>query len=235
MLLIVRWQGSGTGRSALSPSGLRQSVQPSCHLILSDPARVGSYGPTWCPERSPTCAHELWHDFVMAVSVRVATPEDAAAVGEVHAESWRVGFADRFTADELARAIQRRRRMWSGVMAHDGFPLSSLLVAEDTEAIIGFLHLGPARERTGDGEIYALYLVPRVWGGRAAHLLMDEALLRLSAQGFDRAILWTHGEGRAATFYNKTGWQLTGRQRYEDLGDDLRALVVEYEHPLIDA
>ena len=169
----------------------------------------------------------------MAVSVRKATPEDAATIGEVHAESWWVGFADRFAPEELALATNRRRGMWEGAFAHAGFPITTLLVAEDKGSIIGFLHFGPATDGSGDREVYALYLHPRAWGGGAARLLMDVTLSQLGAEGFDRAILWTYGEGRAASFYNKFGWHLTGRQRDEDLGDGLHGRVVEYEHVLI--
>ena len=164
--------------------------------------------------------------------VRDATMDDAAAVGEVHAESWRVGYGTRFAPEPLAKAVERRRGRWGDTMAMPGFSRTTLLVAEDDDDIVGFLHLGPSTEHAGTGEVYGFFVHPRCWGSEAAALLMDEALVRLASSGFTRAVLWTHGQGRAEGFYRKTGWAPTGREREEDFGDGLTGPVVEYGHRL---
>lgn len=165
------------------------------------------------------------------LKVRPATQDDATAVGEVNAESWRVGYARRFPADGLAEAVERRRHMWSDIMAKADFSSTTLLVAEADQEVVGFLHLGPAHDPHGAGEVYAFFVHPEAWGSEAATLMMNEALALL-AQQFETAVLWTHGQGRAERFYAKTGWIPTGRKREENFGHGLSGPVVEYEHRL---
>ncbi len=168
----------------------------------------------------------------MGVTVREATPQDAAGIGAAHAEAWRGGYADRFPADGLAVAVERRRGMWEGLLAGNIRTSSTLLVARGDDGVDGFVQFGPAADGSEAGEVYALYLHPRAWGHGAAGALMDGDLVRLAETGFTRAVLWTHGEGRAARFYDKSGWAATGRARDEDFGDGLHGRVVEFAQDL---
>ena len=67
----------------------------------------------------------------MPIIVRDATELDAAAIGEAHAESWRIAYQPLFSSDFLAAAVEDRRAMWPGVFANEGFSYTTLLVAED--------------------------------------------------------------------------------------------------------
>jgi ribosomal protein S18 acetylase RimI-like enzyme len=88
----------------------------------------------------------------------------------------------------------------------------------DTEVVVGFVTFGPSRDAdaAGLGEIYALYVDPRSYGGGIGRLLMAEARRRLREAGIEEAILWVlRGNDRAATFYEREGWKPDGATRLE--------------------
>ena len=165
------------------------------------------------------------------VTIRPGTPQDGVGIGDVHAESWRVGYQGLFPPDDLAAAVERRRRMWTGGSAVFGLNGGTLLIAE-SEQITGFIHFGPSSAREKIGEVYGFYVHPSAWGKGTAQALMAEALISL-ASSFTRAILWTNARaGRARRFYSKSGWTQTGVERTERLWDGLDYPAVEYDHSL---
>jgi hypothetical protein len=56
-----------------------------------------------------------WQHLPMPV-VRDALPTDAGSIGEAHAEAWRVAYEELFPADQLAAAVDVRRRIWVGLI-----------------------------------------------------------------------------------------------------------------------
>jgi GNAT superfamily N-acetyltransferase len=164
--------------------------------------------------------------------IRDAAPADAERIGEAHAEAWRLAYEGLFAADELAAAVDVRRRMWIGLVGDPNLG-GELLVAEEAGRVVGFIHFGPASESDEVGEVYGFYVHPSSWGTGDAQALMDRAFSSL-AESFDRAILWTHLEaGRARRFYAKTEWTETGNQRQETTWDGVTYRAVEYERRLV--
>jgi len=75
------------------------------------------------------------------------------------------------------------------------------LVAQRGEEIIGWATVGPYRDgevRTGEAELYAIYLDPRHLNTGAGRAVMQEALRRCAALGHDRVYLWVAGGGERA-------------------------------------
>lgn len=165
-------------------------------------------------------------------AVRQALPLDAEGIGDVHAESWRVGYEGLFPPETLEAAVERRRRMWGGGTAELGVTNGTLLVAQESGRITGFIHFGPSSSEERVGEVYGFYVHPTWWGTATAPALMERAVALL-ADPFTRAILWTHANaGRARRFYAKSGWSETGAGRDETLWDGLAYPAVEYERGL---
>ena len=107
-----------------------------------------------------------------------------------------------------------------------------MLVAEQEEQVVGFIHFGPAATNSQIGEVYGFYVHPTSWGEGSAQALMDEAIESMS-KSFPLAVLWTHvGASRARRFYTKSGWLETGVQRQETLWDGPVFLAMEYERVL---
>jgi RimJ/RimL family protein N-acetyltransferase len=160
--------------------------------------------------------------------VRDANPADAAVIGEVHAEAWRVAHRDLFDGHWLRRLVEERRQGWADEMACQAFARNTLLLAERGARVVAFAYFGPHQEGMRDAEIFDLYAHPSVWGGGVAWTLMDAAWDQLEAR-FRRVRAWTvAGANRARHFYESFGFSTTGRHRERDFGDGRPVLEVEY-------
>lgn len=168
------------------------------------------------------------------VVIRAARPIDADAIGEVHAEAWRVGYRHIFSREDLTRLVEQRRTdRWPTAFADPGFSETTLLVALRS-GIVGFVHFGPSRAGPDHvGEIYSFNVHPDEWGSGAAAALMQEACDKLSDRGNTTIRLWTYQDaGRARRFYEKTGFQPTGHTKQEGPDGGPTVTEVEYSHAI---
>lgn len=103
------------------------------------------------------------------MKIRMASIDDASAIGQLHAESWRSAYANVLSVDYLAGGIDAERiEYWQNRLAKPAVNLR-VLVAEDQESMIGFacclldsdtswgslldnLHVSPRLKRTGIGQ-----------------------------------------------------------------------------------
>lgn len=161
--------------------------------------------------------------------VREATRDDAAAIGEVHAEAWRVAHRDLFDGPWLRRLVEERRHCWSEVMETRKYVRNTLLLAEQGDRVVAFTYFGPHPEGMPDAEVFALYAHPTAWGTGVAWTLMDAAWDSLKEARFRRVRAWTMlGANRARHFYESFGFTQTQRTREFDFGDSRPVLEVEY-------
>lgn len=161
--------------------------------------------------------------------VREANRGDAAAIGDVHAEAWRVAHRDLFDGRWLTRFVEERRQCWTGVMTSREHERNTLLVAERGDSVVAFVYFGKHRDGTTDGEIYDLYAHPSMWGSGVAWTLMDAAWDLLREARFRRVRAWTvAGANRARHFYESFGFAQTAGKREKDFGDGRPVLEVEY-------
>jgi len=163
------------------------------------------------------------------VLVREATQNDADAIGEVHAEAWRVAHRDLFESHWLRRFTDERRECWKPVMASCEFVRNTLLVAERGHHVVAFAYFGPVDYGVREGEIFDLYSHPSAWGSGVAWTLMNNAWELLVEARYRRIHLWTiTGANRARGFYESFGFTRTGKTREHDFGDARPVLEVEY-------
>lgn len=165
----------------------------------------------------------------MPLLVREATPADALAIGDVHAEAWRVAHRDLFEAHFLRTLVEQRRGQWSERMAAREHARNTVLLAVRDDRVIAFVHFGPHSDGTTDAEIIDFYAHPLVWRSGVAWTLMDSAWEALRDARFRRVRLWTMaGANRARHFYDSYGFTETGRTRERDFGDGRPVLELEY-------
>ncbi|WP_030856407.1 GNAT family N-acetyltransferase [Streptomyces sp. NRRL S-37] len=113
--------------------------------------------------------------------------------------------------DIAADAERHRARLADG----DGSVVN--LVAEtDGGELAGWAAFGPYRDgdvRTGDAELYALYLSPEHIGRGMGRTLLTEAVRRCAAAGHERMYLWVlKGNTRARRFYERAGFGADGAE-----------------------
>jgi ribosomal protein S18 acetylase RimI-like enzyme len=153
--------------------------------------------------------------------IRAATVADAPAIGEVHVRSWQAAYAGLIPADFLAGlSASSRAESWARLIGDGG----QVLVAEEDGVVAGFA-------ASGDGRLYALYLLPEYWGRGLGRELHDRAVEELSG---DSAVLWVLATNeRAKAFYVRQGWVADGASQTETV-DDGRVTLEElrFRRPL---
>jgi len=159
------------------------------------------------------------------VTLRPAVADDLPAVGDLHQRSRAAAYREIVPADALASVsgdmmADYWRERWS--FERDSHLLT---VAERAGRLIGFTYLGPHDPRGpgsagfGIGELYAIHLDPAEQGRGVGRALMVDALAKLSARGWPRAVLWVLADNvRAREFYARGGWRPDGGERQGEIG-----------------
>lgn len=142
----------------------------------------------------------------------------------IRVQSWRAAYAGLIAPEMLAamdidRESERRARLWSEYHADRR---SAEFLAEVDGEPVGWASIGPARDddTAGNGELYAVYALPRLWSHGVGHALLAHAEEALRTHGFARALLWVlAGNDRAASFYERHGWREDGTSKDQAMGD----------------
>lgn len=162
--------------------------------------------------------------------VRRARLADAPAIAEVHVHTWQAAYEHVFGAERLAAIdVSRRERLARRFVEGEQF---DIFVAEDENRIVGFVAAGPpdAEDETRR-ELYAIYVVPDMWGTDAGRELMRAALQAMRDRGESEAILWVLTDNpRARRFYEREGWIEDGAGETEYLG--VTAPILRYRFQL---
>ncbi|MFF7187633.1 GNAT family N-acetyltransferase [Streptomyces sp. NPDC008222] len=148
--------------------------------------------------------------------IRDMTFADCRRVSEIRVGGWRTAYRGLVpqsyldTLDVDADAEQRRARLAQGAgRAVD-------LVAERGGETVGWAAHGPYREgeiRTGDAELYALYVAPGLLGSGIGRALLTEAAHRCTAAGRPLMYLWVlKDNARARHFYERAGFRADGAE-----------------------
>lgn len=138
-------------------------------------------------------------------SIRRAEPADAAAIADVHAESWREAYRGIIPGRRLEAMIARRGKAWWRRAIVSG---ARLIVCEFEGEIVGYASVGASRARflPYSGEIFELYLIPRYQGLGFGARLFRAAQEELRQSGRTSFVVWALGENaRALRFYERLG------------------------------
>lgn len=164
------------------------------------------------------------------VLLREATLADAPLIAELHAAACRVAYRDLFEPVFLDRLVRQWSSGWPKVFLDPEFVHQSVVLAESGDRPSAFAHVGPSRDDDRfDVEIYDCYSHPSSWGTGVADNLLDGVWDLLSGSPGDIVHLWTlAGANRARRFYERWGFDETGRTREVDFGDRRPVLEVEY-------
>lgn len=141
----------------------------------------------------------------LALSVRVARPDDAADLARIYIESWHDTYAG-IIPHALLAAMSHKAHVarWQKAIRGPGI----VLVAEDeSRGPIGLAGLGAARDDTlgFDGEIYTLYVDPAFLGRGVGSALLAGAFDRLKDRKLQSCLIWAHARNNACFFYEAMG------------------------------
>ena len=153
------------------------------------------------------------------LTVRSATPDDAAGVAGVHVRAWKAGYRG-LLPDRYLDELRPEDRIAGYTLGSADPDQPSTLVAEVDGVIVGFVTTGPCPdlEGTGWGEVLALHVDPGSWGLGIGRRLISDARAALLDHGFAQAVLWVlAGNTRAGRFYSADGWRPDGSRRSREV------------------
>lgn len=144
--------------------------------------------------------------------IRLASPEDAAAIALVHVRSWQQAYRELMPADYLASlddSLDRREAWWREAI---GQGTQTVFVALSGEQVAGWISVGASRDEDVDqaatGEVSAIYVLRDHWGSGVGRALWLQGEKQLAGQGFTALTLWVLVDNHRATdFYRKDGLQ----------------------------
>lgn len=150
----------------------------------------------------------------MALTIRLATIDDAAAIAEVHVRTWQSAYRGLLPDHALdAMAPDQRRPMWERLLGAAAGP-GSVIVAVRDDTIAGFASFGPAHDAAAARsvfELYAIYVAPAAQGQGAGTQLLLEAEDAMQHAGATHGQLWVlDGNEPAQRFYRSHGWHPDG-------------------------
>ena len=161
------------------------------------------------------------------MNLRRATPDDATALAHVHVDSWRSAYRG-LVPDEFLDGLdydQRALRFREALVAGS----EETYLAEENGEPFGIPTLGACRDADVDqnttGEIWGIYLAPKVWRKGLGRALFQHAEQMLQSRGYTQAALWVlEGNQQARRFYEAMGCETDGASRLLNLGASLKVI-----------
>ena len=150
------------------------------------------------------------------MTLRRATPADAAAVGRIHVESWNVAYRGIMPDDVIAKTdLACRTRFWAERIADRDWPV---FVIEEAGECVAFCQMIPSRDPDDDpkhvGHITSLHVLPWLRGKGLGRLLMNHVLGEFKKRGFLTVTLWVLEHNLPARgFYEQYGFRLDAATR----------------------
>jgi GNAT superfamily N-acetyltransferase len=142
------------------------------------------------------------------VTLRDATPQDAAAIGQLHADSWRSAYRGMLSDDYLDnRVYPKRAALWQARFSKKAQKPFFAILAEIEGQLAGFACVFPAEHPAYGSFLDNLHVVPQRTGQRIGRRLLTVVAERLLADGRRGGLyLWVIEKNlRARQFYSKAG------------------------------
>ncbi len=170
--------------------------------------------------------------------IREMTLDDCPHVAEIRVRGWQSAYQGLIPQSYLdglsvAEDTARRRAFFE---RGDGDVVN--LVAERQGELVGWACHGPYRDgevRTGEIELYAIYVRPDRVGSGIGRALLTESVARCVAAGHERMLLWVLEENAPARrFYERSGFGPDGAEEPFEV-DGVAIPEVRYARSLADA
>jgi len=161
----------------------------------------------------------------LSIDLRLARPEDAAAVAAVHDATWRYAYRGLLPGVDLERMVERRGPLWWKRAIARNILIVVLVV---NGRLVGYATLGPSRMRglPYQGEIYEIYLHPDYQGLGFGRRLFEAARRLLVDRNFaGLAVRALSGNEMAVGFYRRLGG-LQVLESGERIGDSVLPVMI---------
>jgi len=162
------------------------------------------------------------------LTVRSATPSDAAEIARIHVDTWRAAYRGIVPQDYLASlSYEESEEMWRRTASEGGGNAGCLFVVGEGGTPFGFSS-GRPRTRFSQGfaeyrgVLETLYVLPSRQRAGAGSQLLGAVAGHLTECGVSSMLLWVFEENKIARrFYESLGGTLIGEDRFELGGAEL--------------
>jgi ribosomal protein S18 acetylase RimI-like enzyme len=162
------------------------------------------------------------------LTVRSATPADAAEIAGIHVDTWRAAYGGIVPQDYLASlSYEESEEMWRRTTSEGGGNAGCVFVAEEGGTPFGFSS-GRPRTRFSQGlaefkgVLDTLYVLPSRQRAGAGRQLVSAVAGHLTECGVSSMVLWVLEENKIARrFYESLGGTLIGEDSLELGGAEL--------------
>ena len=158
------------------------------------------------------------------ITIRPATPADAAAIAQVRVDAWRTTYKGMIPDAYLAAMkIEDSTALWEKILTA-GPNSTSVFVAANADGVVGFAagHMLALPKHGLDAELSAVYLVRDAQRTGIGARLVATVAAAQRAHGATGLIAWViSGNNPARTFYEKLGAELLIEQPFTWDGMDM--------------
>jgi GNAT superfamily N-acetyltransferase len=165
--------------------------------------------------------------------VRPARPQDAASIGQVHANAWQASYAQ-LLPDRSAAALapQALAESWLAAVSDPPSPQHRVLVATAGPDVVAFVALSPGTDADAapgqDAEILVLLVDPESTGRGHGSRLLNASVDTLRDNGFTVLRAWVpEPDEDRQRFLAGAGFTVDGATRVLDASGDGTATVRE--------
>lgn len=161
----------------------------------------------------------------MNITIRLAKPEDAPDMAEIHARSWEAAYKDIIPMEYIKEKNTTRPALYQRIITNDNTKDYVIQVNGKTAGIMG---VAPARDNDVDDDFYELrgiYLHPDFYRQGIGTQALDFAFDKARKLGKKFMIVWVFAEnGNAVKFYEKCGFTAENRFDTRDLGKIIKCM-----------
>jgi len=156
----------------------------------------------------------------MEINIRKAIPEDAYNFTDCHISCWQSAYKNivpKKYLENMSIEKEKRAENYKNSLTNPGD--CSYYCVMYAEKMIGFviINISHNEDKSGIGEIWAIYLLEEFCGKNYGKILLDFAINELNRMAQKNIFLWVFEENyRARHFYEKNNFRYNGIKREVD-------------------
>ena len=166
----------------------------------------------------------------MNIKIRLAKPEDASDMAEVHMRSWEVAYKDIVPMEYIRAKNATRPEKWKEILANENTTQYAIQADGKT---VGILGVGLPQDNDADDnyyELHGIYLHPDYYRKGIGTQAVDFAFNKARELNKKYMNVWVFAENyNSIKFYKKCGFVADGKTKDYNCGKILKCIRMKKE------
>ncbi len=141
----------------------------------------------------------------MMFSIRKATYDDAEAIADIHARTWKNTYKDLIDEKDISNiTYENRKTLWETILSVQTGNRCTYVIHNE-EQIVGFISGGPERTKrfNYDTEIYNIYLLDEFQQQGLGVRLLYVFAVEMKKRGYRSILVWILKKNPSSRFYER--------------------------------